>query len=262
MIASAAVTAVDDGRGGTRLAEMRSAAPLVLRPTPGGLYLVGGAAGPIGGDQLRLRIDIGPGANLTIRTATASVALPGRSGRSSDLEVHATVAAGGSLRWLPEPAVAAGRCHHRLRSRISVGADASLVWRDELVLGRHGEDPGDYMSRISVDVESRVVLRQELAVGGAHPGWQGPAITGGYRAVGSVVLVDPRLDPRGPPPPSAGSVPSGTSGISGTGRVGVLTLPGPAVQVVALAEDALVLRELLDTGVASALPVNGATDAP
>lgn len=242
MIASAAVTAVDDGRGGTRLAEMRSAAPLALRPTPRGLYLVGGAAGPIGGDHLRLRVEVGPGASLTVRTAAASVALPGRCGRTSDLEVHATVADGGSLRWLPEPAVAAARCRHRLLSQISLARGARLVWRDELVLGRHGEDPGDYVSRISVDVGDRAVLRQELAVGGSHPGWRGPAVTGGCRAVGSIVVVDPRLEPLPSPPTLA------------TERAAVLALPGPAVQVVALAGDAVSLRRLLDSGVASVLP--------
>lgn len=46
--------------------------------------------------------------------------------------------------WLPAPAVA--RCHHRFRSRVSVGHAGRVVWRDELLLGRHGEDPGDYLS--------------------------------------------------------------------------------------------------------------------
>lgn len=242
MNAAAVVTAVDDGHGRTRLAEMRSVSPLVLRATPRGLYLVGGAAGPIGGDRLRLRIEVGPGASLTIRTAAASVVLPGRSGRPSDFEVDATVADGGCLRWLPEPAVAAACCHHRLRSRISVGRGASLVWREELVLGRHNEDAGQYVSRIRIDVDGTAVLRQELAVGGDnHPGWQGAAVTGGRRAVGSVVVVDPRIEPA-PTPASRASL---------DGRAAVLALPGTAVQVVALADDAVSLRRLLDMGMAS-----------
>ncbi|MCA1657513.1 MAG: urease accessory protein UreD [Actinobacteria bacterium] len=238
MNATAVVTAVDDGHGSTRLAEMRSVAPLVLRATPGGLYLVGGAAGPIGGDRLRLRIEVGPGASLTIRTAAASVALPGRSGRPSDFTVDATVADGGSLRWLPEPAVAAVRCHHRLRSQISVGRGGCLVWREELVLGRHGEDAGRYVSRTSVDVDRSAVLRQELAIGENQPGWKGPAVTGGLRAVGSVVVVDPRFE-SSPTPPSRASL---------DGRAAVLALPGPAMQVLALADDAVNLRRLLDIG--------------
>jgi len=213
-------------------------APLVLRPTPRGLYLVGGAAGPIGGDHLRLRIEVGPGANLTVRTAAASVALPGSSGGLSSLELDVTVADGGSLRWLPEPAVAAARCHHRLRTRLSVGRTARVVWRDELVLGRHGEDPGDYVSRLRLDVAGVAVLRQELAVGAPHPGWRGPAVTGGRRAVGSVVLVDPGFDP----------APPGT--VLGE-QSAALALPGPAVQIVAVADDAVTLRHLLNAGMAS-----------
>ncbi len=243
MIASAVVSAVDDGHGGTRLVDLRSMAPLLLRPTPDGVYLVGGAAGPLGGDRLRLRIEVGPGASLTVRTSAASVALPGRSGRPSNFDIDATVADGGRLRWLPEPAVAATRCRHRLRSRISVGRGGRLVWRDELVLGRHEEDAGDYVSRIDIEVEGTPVLRQELAVGGDHPGWGGPAVTDRCRAVGSVVVVEPRFA-RAPPPRAAFAE-----------RAAVLCLPGPAVQVVALADDALSLRRLLDAGVARAVAV-------
>jgi urease accessory protein len=237
--ASASVTAVEDGRGGTRLADVRSAAPLVLRPTPRGLYLVGGAAGPIGGDRLRLRIDVGPGASLTVRSAAASVALPGLSGALSSLDIDVTVAGGGSLRWLPEPAVAAARCHHRLRARLSVSGTASVVWREELVLGRHGEAAGEFVSSMSLDVASKVVLRQALAVGADHPGWRGPAVTGGFGAVGSVVVVDPRLDTAQLPTTVLGE------------QAAVLPLAGPAVQVVALTDDAVSLRGLLDAGVAA-----------
>ena len=38
----------------TRLVELRSDPPLVLRATPAGLHLVGGAGGPLGGDELAL----------------------------------------------------------------------------------------------------------------------------------------------------------------------------------------------------------------
>ena len=61
---------------------LRSQAPLILRQTPEAVYLVGGAAGPLGGDVLELRIDVRAGATLRLRTAAAAVALPGRDGRS------------------------------------------------------------------------------------------------------------------------------------------------------------------------------------
>ena len=53
----------------------------MLRRTPDAVYLVGGAAGPIGGDSLELRIDVRAGAALRVRTAAAAVALPGPDGR-------------------------------------------------------------------------------------------------------------------------------------------------------------------------------------
>ena len=67
MRAVARVVAEPDGRGGTRLARLRSQAPLILRGTPESVYLVGGAGGPLGGDDLTIEIDVRPGAELTVR---------------------------------------------------------------------------------------------------------------------------------------------------------------------------------------------------
>ncbi|MGH9281089.1 MAG: hypothetical protein ACRD12_23765 [Acidimicrobiales bacterium] len=73
MIANAAVVA----EAGPRYTRLRSQAPLVLRPTPDGVYLVGGAAGPLGGDTVTIEVDVRPGARLTMWSAAASVARPG-----------------------------------------------------------------------------------------------------------------------------------------------------------------------------------------
>ena len=67
-----------------RLAVLDSRAPLVLRRTgPDEVYLVGGAAGPLGGDDLCLSVEVGTGDRLRLRTAAASVALPGPDGAPS-----------------------------------------------------------------------------------------------------------------------------------------------------------------------------------
>lgn len=248
------VAEVDD-HGKTCLSTLRSAGPLQLRPTPGGLYLVGGAAGPIGGDDLSLVIEVGPGAALTIHSAAASVALPGPGGAGqSRMAIEALVDEGGTLEWLPEPAVAAGGCWHQVECTISMARHARLVWRDEVVLGRHHEAPGAWASRLSIDVDGRPLLRQELAVGaprhsrndplcgvmarveGESAGWAGPAVSGGSRALGSVVMVDPRWEATGPP----------SAVLSDRGAV--LALVGPGAQVVALADGAVTLRRLLDQG--------------
>ncbi len=236
MKARARVVAEPDGQGATRLAVLRSEPPLLLRATLEAVYLVGGAAGPLGGDELRLEIEVAAGASLTVRTAAASVALPGASGAPSQLIVAATVAAGASLRWLPEPSVAAGGCRHRMHALIEAEKGAQVVWREVLVFGRWGESPGSYRSRTDLDLSGWPLLRQELHVGPDAPGWQGPAVTAGARAAGSLLVVDQAwLDHR----PAAAVLGEG---------VGILPLAGPAALVSALAPDTVTLLAALDAG--------------
>jgi urease accessory protein len=230
--ARARVVAEADGRGVTRLTALRSEAPLVLRSTPGALYLVGGAGGPLGGDDLTLDITVGAGATLTVRTAAASIALPGAG--PSEVRVRATVAAGGELRWLPEPVVAVDGCDHHMEAAVDLEAGAGLVWREELVLGRHGETGGSVVTRARVDLAGQPLLRHELAVGPRYPQAAGPAVVAGARAVGSLLVA------------GLEGVPATTLGETAA----VLPLAGAGVLVVALAEGAVALRRQLDAGLA------------
>lgn len=232
MRARARVVAESDGRGSTRLTTLRSEAPLVLRSTPDALYLVGGAGGPLGGDVLALDITVGPGAGLTVRTAAASVALPGAG--PSEVTIRAHVAAGGELRWLPEPVVAADGCVHHMAATVELEEGGVLVWREELILGRHGEAGGSVVTRASVDLGGQPLLRHELALGPLFPPAAGPAVIAGARAVGSLVLAGLETH-----------VPAVTLGPTAA----VLPLAGAGVQVVALAAGAVELRRLLDAGI-------------
>lgn len=223
---------LEDGR--IKLDCLRSCAPLHLRETSEGIYLVGGAAGPLGGDDLLLEIRVESGASLTIRSATASLALPGADGRPSTVTVNARVAAGGSLRWLPEPVIAGRGCHHRILNRVTLDPGATLVWRDELVLGRRGEAPGRVSSRIDLTLGGRPLLRNQLRVGSGEPGWDGPAVLGKAGAVGTLIVVGPELADEPLVPALLGST------------AGILPLAGPAAIATALATGALELRALLD----------------
>ncbi|HYN92797.1 MAG TPA: urease accessory protein UreD, partial [Pilimelia sp.] len=191
MRATARIVAEADGAGGTRLAVLRGESPLLPRRTgPHEVHLVGGAAGPLGGDRLRVDVEVGPGARLCVRTVAASLALPGARGGESRFEVTARVGAGGRLRWLPEPLIAAAGCQHAALSTVDVAAGGWLCWREELVCGRHGERPGDARLATTVRYAGRTLYRQDLAVGPAAPGWAGPAVLGGARATGSLLIVD------------------------------------------------------------------------
>src|SRR5262249_36048274 len=198
---TARLRAEADGSGATRLAVLRSEPPLLLRPTgPDTVHLVGGAAGPLGGDRLRVEVNGGPGASLTVPAVAAALPPPGPAAAPSPRETTASVAAGGRLSWLPEPLIAAAGCRHTTKTTIDVAAGASLQWRDELQCGRHGEQPGAVQFVTGLRFRNVEIYRHKLAVGPGAPGWSGPAVLGDARAVGSLLIVHPAWLEAGPPP--------------------------------------------------------------
>ena len=241
--------------GGTRITCLRSDAPFCLRPTfPGGpeplkswglrgpttarVALAAAAAGPIGGDQLHLGIEVGAGAALVVRSVAASVVLPGPHGELSRSGVRINVGADATLVWLPGPVIAAQGCHHHAATEISLEAGARLLVREELVLGRHGEASGSIRQRLRVCLGDRALHDQELHLGPDAPGSGGPAVTGGRRAVGSTLVVDPHhaaVDAFNQP------------AVSADASAARLPLCGPAVLFTAIAPDHLALRHRLDT---------------
>jgi urease accessory protein len=238
--ASATLVAEPGADGATRLPVLRSQAPLILRQTPEAVYLVGGAAGPLGGDVLELRIDVREGATLRLRTIAAAVALPGRDGRESVLSVTLTVAGSARLEYLPEPTVAAAGARHRTEIRVDLAAGAALVLRDEVVLGRHGERGGSCRTRLRADLAGAPLLRHELDVSGTDAVSLGPAVLVGCRTAGSLLWVGPGWDAA-----AAGTRPAGPVMSGSMPWVAVMPLEGPAVLVTALAGDARTLRRRL-----------------
>lgn len=175
--------------GSLRVDEMRSTPLITLRASAGSIYMVGGAATPLGGDDASLEVDVDDGAELKIRTVSAAVARRGPDSPMSSFTIRARVGRGASLVWEPETAVAAFGCQMNFEARIELAADSRLWWRDELTLGRFGEPPGSWSSYIHVDRGGRPLLRHHLVLGGESPGATGPAIVGDWRCVASLVVV-------------------------------------------------------------------------
>jgi urease accessory protein len=259
--ASAELVAERGPAGELRLPVQRSQAPLVLRRTAGAVYLVSGAAGPLGGDRLELRIEVRAGARLRLRTVAAAVALPGRYGQESRLSVTATVGPGARLEYLPEPMVVADGARHRTDVRVDLAADASLVVRDEILLGRHGERGGACRTRLAVDRDGgsgrRALLRHELDLDGADPVTRGPALLAGHRAAGTLLTVEPDVTDVADVVQGAAWAEVAAAGgegepdwaeEGGAGAdpwVAVMPLAGPGVLVTALADDTRTLRQRL-----------------
>lgn len=190
MRARASIVAAACG-GATRLVDLRSEAPLIVRSTADGVHLVGGAAGPVGGDDLEISVRVGAGASLTVRSAAATMAMPGRDGARSLLRTRLDVGAGASLDFRPEPLISVRGSDHEACTSVRLAARARLVLHEELVLGRHDEASGRVRTRLHVVQAERTVLVHELDLGGAAAGWSSGAVIGSARVLVSTLVVGP-----------------------------------------------------------------------
>ncbi len=248
--AQVAVSASADGH--TRYDELRSDAPILLRPGSDALYIVGGAASPLGGDDLQLEIEVESGVSLVVRSVAASLARPGLHGLPSMMSIRVCLAGDAALRWLVEPAVACSGCDHYVDTVVDMAEGSSLYWRDELVLGRQGEEPGKYSSRLSVDVSGQPLVRSEFST--RWPGWNGPAVAGGDRAIGSILIAGADIGDEdvfcgqntvfsNEPVRDVRSERLGETGHAGRGTC--MSLNGPGVIVSAVARDMVALHQVV-----------------
>jgi urease accessory protein len=155
----------------------------VLRQTPDALCVVGGAAGPLGGDELELDVNVGCHADLRVHSAAAMLAQPGPRGQSSGTRIRLCVGEGGSLTWIPEPLVSVRGSTHVVDARVELAPDARLCLVEELVLGRWGEPSGRVTSLLRVARGGAPLLAHDLDLGGDAVGWSSAAAAGDARAV-------------------------------------------------------------------------------
>ncbi|MFE7461140.1 urease accessory protein UreD [Streptomyces sp. NPDC057554] len=244
--ATARLRAEPDGRGGTALPVLESAGPLALRrtrsphSTHARVTVVGAMSAPLNGDRLAIEAEAADGAHLTVDAAAATIALPGArpDAAPSTYTVALRVGERAVLRWLPEQLVSAHGSDLHQTTRVELAPTARLLLREEQILGRHGEPTGTLTTRLTVHRGGRPLLDQQLAYGpGAPGGWDGPAVLDEHRAVGQLLLADPSFE-ESPLPARL------------LGPTAALTpLAGPAVLVTAVAEDARLLRAILDGAV-------------
>ncbi|MGB3770582.1 MAG: urease accessory protein UreD [Rhodococcus sp. (in: high G+C Gram-positive bacteria)] len=142
----------------------------VRRTGPDRVHLIGSAATPLGGDVIDVRIVVEAGATLDIRTVAASVALPGRSTNISHASWTVEVEDGGVLTFDPEPTIVAGSADHRTATTLAVGANARVVLRERVQLGRSGEVSGRWAGSVNVDGPDGPVLRHRLELGSGADG--------------------------------------------------------------------------------------------
>ena len=102
--------------------------------------------------------------------------LPGAAGDKSRMSIKVTVEEGATFVWWAEPIIAAHRCNHCHDVRIALAADARMILREEMLLGRHGETPGDFTNRLRITRDGAALYDQSLSFGPSADGWDVAAV--------------------------------------------------------------------------------------
>lgn len=209
--------------------------------------LVSAMSAPLGGDRLAIDVTIDRGAELEITTAAATLALRGSTTDYATYDVTLTVGEQSTLHWLPHPLISTHGSNLRQTYTVDLTTTARLVLREELILGRAHETPGNLTSRLTVHRGGRPLLAQHTAFGPSAPGWDGPAVLAGYRATGHILIVEPAFANAPPTARLLGDDPANGQGI-------IAPLAGPALLATALAPTATPLRRLLDDAIRPSAP--------
>ncbi len=127
------------------------------------VYLVSSAATPLGGDSINVRVVVEPGARLTVRTAAATVSLPG----ASTVESHATwtLDVAGELDLDPQPTIVAATSRHYSTTRLTLDHGSSVQLRERVQVGRTGERQGFWSGLLHADLSGSPLLRHRVELG-------------------------------------------------------------------------------------------------
>ncbi len=137
---------------------------LAARETePDTVHLVSAAATPLGGDSVFVRIVVEPGARLRLRTAAATMTLPG----PTTPESHAiwTLEVAGELDVDPQPTVVAGASRHFTSTHLAMDGSGRVRLRERIQIGRSGERQGFWSGSLHADVEGSALLRHRIELG-------------------------------------------------------------------------------------------------
>ncbi|MFY2860820.1 urease accessory protein UreD [Mycobacterium sp. THU-M104] len=143
--------------------ECRAGAVTARCTAPDTVHLVSAAANPLGGDAIEIRVVVEPGARLKIRSAAASVALPGPATPTSRARWEVEVA--GDLDIDLEPTVVAAHARHLSDISVLLHEEASIRLRERVQIGRHGERDRFWSGALCADRADRPLTRHRVELG-------------------------------------------------------------------------------------------------
>jgi len=130
---------------------------------PDTVHLVSAAATPLGGDVLHVRVVVEAGARLRVRSAAATVTLPGSAMPESHAVWELEVA--GDLDLDPQPTVVASTSRHIMSTRLNLTGSGRVRLRERVQIGRSGERQGFWSGSLHADVDGSPLLRHRVELG-------------------------------------------------------------------------------------------------
>jgi urease accessory protein len=133
------------------------------RTEPDTVHQVSAAATPLGGDAINIRVVVEAGARLRVRTAAATVTLPG----PSTPESHAfwTLEVAGDLDVDPQPTIVAATSRHFTSTRLALTGSGRVRLRERIQIGRSAERQGFWSGSMHADVDGAPLLRHRVELG-------------------------------------------------------------------------------------------------
>jgi urease accessory protein len=117
----------------------------------------------LGGDAIHLRVVVEAGARLRVRTAAATVTLPG----AATVESHTgwTLEVAGELDLDPQPTIVAASSRHVTTTRLDIVDHGRIAVRERIQIGRTGEREGFWSGSLHADVNGSALLRHRVELG-------------------------------------------------------------------------------------------------
>jgi urease accessory protein len=153
--------------------------------------------GLVAGDDVRLRVKVGPGATLLLGTQASTKVYRSTDGRVTRQALGATVADGGLLVVAPDPLTPFAGAVHEQRQRVDLAPGGSLVLLDWITSGRRARGErwafGRYASRNDVYQGGVHALADRLALDPADGPLDAPSRLGRFECLALVVIIGPQL---------------------------------------------------------------------
>lgn len=133
------------------------------RTEPDTVHLVSTAATPLGGDSIHIRLVVEPGARLKLRTAAATVTLPGTI--TAESAATWTLDVAGELDLDPQPTIVAATSRHVTATMIDLAEGGVLRLVERVQIGRTGERQGFWSGSLHADIAGAPLLRHRVELG-------------------------------------------------------------------------------------------------